>query len=101
MSVAQCSPTPTREMPIAKANSSETQTITATSGPLDRSCPTRKQTVPSRVKALPRKAKAGSLEALVEATGGTLSLVSEQDALGFFAHCGYAAPQEHSIRKPL
>ena len=55
----------------------------------------------SKVKALPRKAKAGSFEALVEATGGALSLVSEQDALGFFAHCAFAAPREHSIRKPL
>ena len=51
----------------------------------------------SKVKALLRKAKARSFEALVEATGGALSLVSEQDALGFFAHCGYAAPREHSI----
>jgi hypothetical protein len=55
----------------------------------------------SKTKALPRKAKAGSFEALVEATGGALSLVSEQDAPVFFAHCGYAAPREHSIRKPL
>jgi transposase len=51
----------------------------------------------SKVKALLRKAKARSFEALVEATGGALSLVSEQDALGFFAHCGYAAPRGHSI----
>jgi transposase len=51
----------------------------------------------SKVKGLLRKAKARSFEALVEATGGALSLVSEQDALGFFAHCGYTAPWEHSI----
>jgi transposase len=51
----------------------------------------------SKVKALLRRAKARSFEALVEATGGALSLVSEQDALGFFAHCGYAAPRGHSI----
>jgi transposase len=51
----------------------------------------------SKVKALLRKAKARSFEALVEATGGALSLVSERDALGFFAHCGYAAARGHSI----
>jgi transposase len=51
----------------------------------------------SKVKALLRKAKARSFEALVEATGGALSLVNERDSLGFFAHCGYAVPQEHSI----
>jgi transposase len=51
----------------------------------------------SKLKALLRKAKARSFEALVEATGGALSLVGERDALGFFAHCGYAAPREHSI----
>jgi transposase len=51
----------------------------------------------SKLKALLRKAKARSFEALVEATGGALSLVGERDALGFFAHCGYAAPRGHSI----
>jgi transposase len=51
----------------------------------------------SKVKAILRKAKARSFEALVGATGGALSLVSEQDALGFFAHCGYATPRGHSI----
>ena len=51
----------------------------------------------SKVKTLLRKAKARSFEALVEATGGALSAVSEQDALGFFAHCGYAVPRAHSL----
>lgn len=51
----------------------------------------------SKVKTLLRKAKARSFEALVEATGGVLSAVSERDALGFFAHCGYATPQVHSL----
>lgn len=51
----------------------------------------------SKVKTLLRKAKARSFEALVEATGATLSAVSEQDALGFFAHCGYATPRVHSL----
>jgi len=51
----------------------------------------------SKVKTLLRKAKARSFEALVEATSGALCAVSEQDALGFFAHCGYATPQVHSL----
>ena len=51
----------------------------------------------SKVKTLLRKAKAKSLEALVEATGGALYAVSEEDALGFFTHCGYATPQAHSL----
>ena len=51
----------------------------------------------SKVKALLRKAKARSFGALVEATGGALSLVSEQDAFGSFAHCGYALPRVHSL----
>jgi RecA-family ATPase len=32
-----------------------------------------------------------------EATGGALSAVSERDTLGFFAHCGYAIPRDHSL----
>jgi transposase len=51
----------------------------------------------SKVKTLLRKAKARSFEALVEATGGVLSAVSERDALGFFDHCGYVTPQVHSL----
>jgi hypothetical protein len=51
----------------------------------------------SKVKTLLRKAKARSFEVLVEATGAALRAVSEQDALRFFAHCGYATPQVHSL----
>ena len=51
----------------------------------------------SKVKALLRRAKAKSLEALVEATGDALSAVSRQDATGFYAHCGYATPRAHSL----
>jgi transposase len=51
----------------------------------------------SKVKTLLRKAKARSFEALVEATGAALCAVSERDALGFFAHCGYATPRVHSL----
>jgi transposase len=51
----------------------------------------------SKVKGRLRRAKSRSFEALVEATGGALSAVSERDALGFFAHCGYAIPRVHSL----
>jgi transposase len=51
----------------------------------------------SKAKTILRKAKARSFEALVEATGRALCVVSEQDALGFFAHCGYAKPQAQSL----
>lgn len=51
----------------------------------------------SKVKTLLRKAKARSFEVLVEATGGALWAVSEEDALGFFTHCGYPTPQVHSL----
>jgi transposase len=51
----------------------------------------------SKAKTLLRRAKARSFEALVDATGAALSAVSEQDALGFFAHCGYATPRAQSL----
>ena len=51
----------------------------------------------SKTKTLLRRAKARSFEALVDATGAALSAVSEQDALGFFAHCGYATPRVQSL----
>ena len=51
----------------------------------------------SKAKTLLRRAKARSFEALVEATGAALCAVSEQDALGFFAHCGYATPRAQSL----
>ncbi len=43
----------------------------------------------SKIKNLVRKAGARVREALVEALGMALSEVSEEDALGFFEHCGY------------
>jgi transposase len=51
----------------------------------------------SKAKALLRRAKARSFEALVDATGVALCAVSQQDALGFFAHCGYATPRAQSL----
>ena len=43
----------------------------------------------SKVKALLKKAKARTREALLEALGGALSAVTPEDAEGWFAHCGY------------
>src|SRR5829696_7204785 len=43
----------------------------------------------SKVKGILRKAQARTREALVEALGPALSLVTEEDASGFFEHCGY------------
>ncbi len=51
----------------------------------------------SKVKALLRKAKARTLEALFEATSQALRAVSADDARGYFEHCGYEIPQDHSL----
>ncbi len=51
----------------------------------------------SKIKGALRKMKARSLEALFEATGEALRLVTEEDARGFFSHCGYAEPRVHSL----
>ena len=51
----------------------------------------------SKVKAVLKKARARSVETLVEATGQALSAVTEQDARGFFWHCGYTATRPHSL----
>jgi len=36
-----------------------------------------------------RKAESRSREALLEAIGAALSIISDQDARGFFERCGY------------
>ncbi len=46
----------------------------------------------SKIKGLLRKAEARTREALVEALGPALSSVTEEDARGFFEHCGYGTP---------
>jgi transposase len=51
----------------------------------------------SKIKALLKKAKARSFEALVEATGTALLAVSEEDARGFFTHRGYGRPRALSL----
>ena len=43
------------------------------------------------------KAKAGSLDALFEATREALCLVTEKDTCGFFSHWGYVEPRVRSL----
>ena len=44
----------------------------------------------SKVKAYLRKAKARTLDALIEAIGKALKTITHQDAIGWFESCGYA-----------
>ncbi len=44
----------------------------------------------SKIKGLVRKAEARSRQALVDAIGQGISMVTAEDARGFFDHCGYA-----------
>jgi transposase len=46
----------------------------------------------SKIKALVRKAKPRTREALVEAIGRGISMVTAEDARGFFDHCRYTTP---------
>jgi DDE superfamily endonuclease len=46
----------------------------------------------AKIKALVRKAQARTREALVEAIGRGISMVTAEDAQGFFDHCGYTIP---------
>ena len=43
----------------------------------------------SKLKAYLRKVEARTREALIEAIGEGLSLITSQDARGYFKHCGY------------
>ena len=45
----------------------------------------------SKIKNLIRKAQARSHEALLEAIGVAISAITDEDARGFFEHCGYRA----------
>ena len=47
----------------------------------------------SKLKALLRRAKARTKEALVEAIGRALDAITPEDARGWFGHCGYAVAQ--------
>ena len=51
----------------------------------------------SKVKQLLRKAKARTLEVLFGATAQALDAVSADDAHGYFEHCGYKMPEDHSL----
>lgn len=51
----------------------------------------------SKVKSILRKAKARTLEVLFEATHHALEAITSEDARGYFGHCGYEAPRDHSI----
>jgi transposase len=42
-----------------------------------------------KMKGLLRKVEARSREALLEALGAAISAITDQDARGFFEHCGY------------
>lgn len=51
----------------------------------------------SKVKNLIRKASARTLKALFEATAEALRAISKEDARGYFGHCGYGMPRDHSL----
>ena len=46
----------------------------------------------SKIKGVLRRAQARTREALVEAMGAAISVVTARDARGFFEHCGYSTP---------
>ncbi len=46
----------------------------------------------SKIKDILRKTEARTREALVEAMGPAISSVTDEDARGFFEHCGYGTP---------
>ena len=50
----------------------------------------------SKIKTIVRKAGARTREALVEAIGRALAVVTPEDAAGWFAHAGYE-PQDQSL----
>jgi transposase len=43
----------------------------------------------SKIKGILRKVEARTREALIEALGAAISVVTVRDARGFFEHCGY------------
>jgi transposase len=48
----------------------------------------------SKVKGLLRRAGARTREALIEAMGRALDVVTAEDARGFFEHCDYPIPAQ-------
>jgi transposase len=51
----------------------------------------------SKLKTFLRRGGARTHEALQEAIGQALETVTSQDALGWFAHCGYLPPQASNL----
>ena len=47
----------------------------------------------SKLKALLRRTRVRTREALIEAMGRALDAITPEDAKGFFTHCGHAADQ--------
>ncbi len=50
-----------------------------------------------KVKNLMRRAKARTLQALFEAATQAIRAVTGEDARGYFGHCDYKTPRDHSI----
>jgi hypothetical protein len=48
----------------------------------------------AKVKGILRRTGVRTREALVEAMGRTLEVVTARDARGFFEHCGYRSPAQ-------
>jgi transposase len=48
----------------------------------------------SKVKGLLRRVGARTREALIEAMGRALEVVTAEDTRGFFEHCGYPIPAQ-------
>ena len=46
----------------------------------------------AKIKVVMRKAEARTREFLVEAIGRGITMVTTEDARGFFDHCGYTTP---------
>ena len=55
----------------------------------------------SKAKAILKKAKARTPEALFEATHQALGSVTPEEARGSFGHCGYATHRAQSLEKAL
>ena len=55
----------------------------------------------AKIKAVIRKAEARTREALVEAIGRGITMVTTEDARGFFDHCGYTTPVQLIVTNAL
>jgi transposase len=55
----------------------------------------------SKLKTFLRRVGARTREALQEAIAQALTLITAQDALGWFAHCGYSPPLQAEMAQFL